>query len=322
MSDVAEGRLGRRLRRILVLLPYAIKHPGVTVDELSRKFGVRSKDLMDDLDLVFMCGLPGYGPGDLIDVSVDEDRVYIRMADYFSAPLRLTPAEGLALYAAGAPLAELPEMKDADALRRALVKLGRALGMSGDEQDPGIDVELAGGSVEHMERLQEALAAGRRVHLEYLSATRGELTERDVDPWALIAALGRWYLVALDHLSDEERMFRLDRMKEVTILDADAPVPDDFDPSRYRGAFVGGDEEPVMSMEIAPAVARWFSEYYPIRSNERMSDGWERVEMIASGPVWAAKLLLQLGAGVRNVQPGELDAAARELAGSIAANYS
>ena len=322
MSEAAEGRLGRRLGRILVLLPYAIKHPGVTVDELSRKFGVKPEDLMDDLDLVFMCGLPGYGPGDLIDVSVDEDRVYIRMADYFSAPLRLTPAEALALYAAGAPLAELPEMKDADALRRALDKLGRALGMSGDQQDSGIEVELAGGSVEHIGRLQEALNSGRRVHLEYLSATRGELSERDVDPWALIAALGRWYLIALDHLSGEERMFRLDRMKEVTVLETPAPVPEDFDPSRYKGAFVGGDEEPLMTLEIAPGVARWFSEYYPVRSKEALPDGWERVEMIASGPAWAARLILQLGAGVRNIQPAELDGAARELAAAIAANYS
>ncbi|MDQ4027963.1 MAG: hypothetical protein M3214_07955, partial [Actinomycetota bacterium] len=85
MTEQAYGRLGRRLRRILVMLPYAIRHPGISVDDLSRKFSVRRQELIDDLNLVFLCGLPGYGPGDLIDVTLDEDHVYVRMADYFSA---------------------------------------------------------------------------------------------------------------------------------------------------------------------------------------------------------------------------------------------
>ena len=126
---------------------------------MSERFDVKPKDLLDDLDLVFMCGLPGYGPGDLIDVSVDDDRVYITMADYFAAPLRLTPAEALALYAAGSALIALPELKDADALRRALAKLGDALGMTGEGLS-GIDVELEGGSLNHLETLTTALERG------------------------------------------------------------------------------------------------------------------------------------------------------------------
>jgi predicted DNA-binding transcriptional regulator YafY len=55
--------------------------------------------------------------------------------------------------------------------------------------------------------------------------------------------------------------------------------------------------------------------------SEDLSDGWSRVELTASGEVWAATLLLQLGTGVRNVEPKELEGAARELAESIAAKY-
>ena len=216
MTEEAYGRLGRRLRRILLMLPYAIKHPGVSVDELSRKFGVEKRDLLEDLNLVYMCGLPGYGPGDLIDVSFEDDRVYVRMADYFSAPLRLSPAEALSLYAGGAALASLPDMTDADALRSALEKLGRALGADGD-RSADVTVHLEEGASEHLGVIQEALRKGKRIHLEYLSASRGVLTERDVDPWGLIAALGYWYIVGLDHDSGEERMFRTDRIKAVAL---------------------------------------------------------------------------------------------------------
>lgn len=321
MSPSDTGRVGRRLRRILVLLPYAIRHPGVTVDELSRKFGVKKQDLMADLNLVFLCGLPGYGPGDLIDVTVEEDRVFVRMADYFSAPLKLTPAEAVALYAGAAAIAELPEMDEADALRRALGKLGRALGTDGAE---GAPIRLTGGAGAgtHLQTLRDALVRRRQVRLEYFSASRGELTERDVEPWGLFTALGRWYLIALDHATDEERMFRVDRIRSSEVLDAPAEVPQEFDADRYRGAFRRGNgDAPEMTIEISPAVASWFEEYYPVSESRELPDGWRSLRLPYSGERWAATLLLQLGSDVRNVAPAEVVDAADSLARAIAERH-
>lgn len=304
------------------MLPYAIRHPGVSVDELSRKFGVRKEDLLEDLNLVFMCGLPGYGPGDLIDVSLEDDRVYVRMADYFSAPLRLSPAEALSLYAGGAALASLPDMADADALRSALEKLGRALGADGNRL-ADVTVHLEEGASEHLGVIQGALKEGKRIHLEYLSASRGALTERDVDPWGLIAALGYWYLVGLDHDSGEERMFRTDRIKGVALMAEDAPVPDDFEPDRYQGAFVGKPEAQAhLVMEISRDAMRWFEDYYPVISKKPLRGGWHRVELLTGGERWAATLLLRLGDQVRNVEPEAFAVGARELAGAIARRHS
>ncbi|MPZ70278.1 MAG: WYL domain-containing protein [Actinobacteria bacterium] len=322
MTEEAYGRLGRRLRRILLMLPYAIKHPGVSVDELSKKFGVQKRDLLEDLNLVYMCGLPGYGPGDLIDVSFEDDRVYVRMADYFSAPLRLSPAEALSLYAGGAALASLPDMNDADALRSALEKLGRALGADGDRL-ADVTVHLEEGASEHLGVVQEALREGRRIHLEYLSASRGVLTERDVDPWGLIAALGYWYIVGLDHDSGEERMFRTDRIKAVSLTSEDAPVPEDFEPDRYQGAFVGKPEgQAHLVMEISPDAMRWFEDYYPVVSKKKVAGGWHRVELLTGGERWAATLLLRLGAEVRKISPEAFAEGARELAGTIIRRHS
>jgi proteasome accessory factor C len=323
VSQDAAGRLGRRLQRILLLLPYAIRHPGVTVDELSLKFGVDKLELMDDLNLVFMCGLPGYGPGDLIDVSIEEDKVYVRMADYFSAPLRLSPAEALALYAGGAATADLPEMKEADSLRRALVKLGRALGIAGNgDGTSGINVRLEDRPDAHLRTMQRALREAKQVQLEYWSASRGALTKRAVDPWGLVAALGRWYLIGFDHSSDEERMFRLDRIKEASVTDMAAPVPDDFDPDRYKGAFSDRDATPNLSFEISPDVSRWFEDYYPVARSTILDDEWRKVELVSSGERWAATLVLRLGEGVRDVQPKSVVKEAARLASAIAARHA
>ena len=315
MSEDAYGRLGERLRRILVMLPYAIAHPGVSVDELARKFGVGdSRRIVEDLNLVFLCGLPGYGPGDLIDVTLEEDRVFVRMADYFSAPLRLSPAEALVLGAGAAALADLPGLEGADALRRALDKLKRAIG------GPGVQVRLEEAPSAHLETLNRALEESRRVEIEYFSASRGKLTRRAVDPWRLIVSLGRWYLVGLDHLSDEERMFRVDRIKSIDILDARAPVPDDFDPESYRGAYRESAGIRV-AFEISPDVAAWFADYYPLVSRTDLADGWQRVELTASSPRWAAGVALRLGRGIRAIEPSEVTEETRSLAHTIAARY-
>jgi proteasome accessory factor C len=323
MSTDAQNRLGKRLQRILLLLPYAIKHPGVSLDELARKFELRKKDLVEDLNLVYLCGLPGYGPGDLIDVAMDDEHVYIRMADYFGAPLKLTPVEALALYAGGAALVDTPGLEDADALKRALEKLGKALGTAQqDAGDVGIQVKVERDTAGHLDELNRALRERRRVHLEYLSASRGQLTKREVDPWGLITALGHWYLVGWDHLSEDERMFRLDRMKDVEVRHEVANVPHDFEPERYKGAFVGGDSQTRVTFEISPQAARWFADYYPIDESEEMDDGWTRVTLQTGGTRWAATLLLRLGADARNAEPAAIGADARSLAKEIAARHS
>lgn len=300
------------------MLPYAIRHPGIGVDELARKFGVARQDLLDDLNLLFMCGLPGYGPGDLIDVSVDEDHVYIRMADYFEAPLRLTAVEALSLYAGGAALASMPDMTAADALRRALAKLGRALGA---DAGTTIDVQMAAGPADHIAAIKDALEQQKRIRMEYFSASTGELSEREIDPWLLYAALGRWYLIAWDHGRADERMFRVDRIKSVGVLDVHADQPKDLDVARYAGAFRSGTEGSVARLEISPRAARWFEEYYPVRSASSSSDGWRAVELEYTSPGWLARLVLSLGDDVRNVEPEPIAAAARKLAAKILTRY-
>jgi proteasome accessory factor C len=144
------------------------------------------------------------------------------------------------------------------------------------------------------------------------------MTKRDVDPWGLITALGHWYLVGWDHLAEDERMFRLDRMKDVAITDRSAEVPGDFDPERYKGAFLGGDEQDRVSFDISPQATRWFAEYYPIESSETLEDGWTRVRLVSGGNRWAATLLLRLASDARNAQPTEIADEARSLAKEIA----
>ena len=100
---------GPEIQRILALVPWIVAHPGSAKTEIALRFGVTTQQLDDDLALVLMIGVPPYSPGDYLDVEEDDEgHVTIRLADYFQRPLRLTPAEGLALLAAGRALPRFP----------------------------------------------------------------------------------------------------------------------------------------------------------------------------------------------------------------------
>src|ERR1700722_4050825 len=112
-----------RLGRLLAIVPWVVAHDGPEVAEVCRRFDVSEEDLLADLDLLFLCGVYPYTPDTLIDVDGAECRVWIRMADYFRRPLRLTPAEGLALVSAGSMLLAMPGADGDGALAGALAKL-------------------------------------------------------------------------------------------------------------------------------------------------------------------------------------------------------
>jgi proteasome accessory factor C len=121
-----------RLGRVLNLMPYLLARPGIRIADAADDLGVTAAELRDDLQLLWVCGLPGYGPGDLIDMSLDGDTVTITYDAGIDRPLRLTPDEGLALMVALRTLAETPGLAHRDAVERALAKIESAAGEAAD----------------------------------------------------------------------------------------------------------------------------------------------------------------------------------------------
>ena len=97
-----------RLQRLLAVVPWVAARDGPRLDDVCTRFDCREDELVDDLQMLFLCGLHPYTPDMLIDVDIADGRVWIRYADYFARPLKLTPAEGLALLAAGRTLLATP----------------------------------------------------------------------------------------------------------------------------------------------------------------------------------------------------------------------
>ena len=163
-----------RLQRLLALVPWVLDHPGATVDEVCERFEMTRETLIADLELLYVTGVPPYGPGDLMEAWVDGDKVHIGFADWFARAPRLTWREAAGLYLAGRALDALPEVAEQGALARALAKLEAVL--PPDQLDrvqelaDRVSVDLEGGDpAETTSRteLARAAATGRRVEIEY-----------------------------------------------------------------------------------------------------------------------------------------------------------
>ncbi|HEX6301926.1 MAG TPA: WYL domain-containing protein [Acidimicrobiia bacterium] len=308
---MTSSRTVSRLSRILALIPYVLDKQAVDVDEIIDRFGYSKDQLTRDLNTIFVCGLPGYGPGDLMEAYLDEDEVIIDAADFFAKAPRLTPVEALGLLAAG--MTVIGSGEGSPALESAVRKLSKVM-------MPDADTSLAVDVLDQSQNvgvLRDAAAAGRVVRMIYRSVGKEETTEREVEPWSVFATLGRWYVLGYCRLVDDQRTFRADRIKELEVLDETFQRPESV-PEPGVGYSPSKDDVTCV-LDLKPA-ARWVLEYYPvevIRDSTRST----RIRFHSPDAEVPARLLLRLGTDARLVEGPEVAARTDEIGRSLLAKY-
>jgi len=319
-ASTTESRSGgERLGRLLNLVPYLLARPGILVTEAAADLGVSERQLREDLELLWVCGLPGYGPGDLIDMAFDGDRVTITYDAGIDRPLRLTQDEALALVVALRMLAQVPGVQNREAIERALAKIESAAGDAAAGLP--VAVRMPGAGAERLAELQGAVQRRHALQLTYYTATRDEVTERVVDPMRVVVAGGFAYLEAWCRRVEAVRLFRVDRIDSCVELEEPAePPPEAQQHDVSEGVFKPSEELPLVTLRIG-RWARWITEYYPCeRVIEESPDRW-LVSLRASDLDWARRMVLGLGPEVTVVAPEALVEAVRVEAGQALAAY-
>lgn len=322
MSRTAPPASGARdqVARLLTLVPFLHHRDGVRLDEAARLLGTSSEQVLRDLKVLFMCGLPGGLPDDLIDVDMDaiqteqggaitEGMIRVENAEYLARPLRLSATEASAIIVALRMLRDTSTGENRALVGRVLDKLEGAAATAGAAH---VDVTPSPRDAEQVaiadrtRRLTDAAAAGRQVRLSYWVPSRDEESERLVDPRGVVSHGVFSYLDAWCHRAQGERLFRLDRITKLEVLDS--PVVTDPRPPRdlSSGLFtdVEGDEHVVVTLRLAPE-ARWATEYYPVRTVRNDPDGSAEVDLVVVDRRWLDRLLLRLAPYAEVVRPAE-----------------
>lgn len=317
---MAERTATGRLRRLLALVPYVLSHQGLPLVEVAQRFDISEDELIDDLKLLWVCGLPGYSHLELIDVSFESGDVYIRNAEVISAPMRLHRDEAVALLV-GLQLIEA----SSDAESRIAISDLRAKLLAATTEDAesvGERIAIVPADTSSVGvTVAEALSRQRRLLLHYYVPSRDEVTEREVDPITVTTIDGVSYLRAWCRSAEAIRHFRLDRIEVAKIidrpasppLDAETDAPDDV-------AFLPARDAPTARLRLQPN-ARWLIDFL-LAQDVLAGDTGTEITISVGDPQRILALVRQMGDAVEILEPTWLRQAARESAGQALGLYS
>jgi proteasome accessory factor C len=303
-----------RLRRLLVMLPWLMERGEVTVAEAAERFALTEDEVVRDLELAAMCGLPPF-VDELIDVFVDDGVIVVGVPRLFTRPLRLNAVEAFELLTAGRAAMELPGADASGPLGRGLAKLATALG---EDDTSGVRIELDRPDI--ADRLVAAASVNEELAIDYWAASRDETTERRIVPRQVFADRGEWYVSADDDRSGQVRTFRVDRILRAeptgrTVAPSEAPLP-------TPGTWFADESVRRAVLRLSPA-ARWVVERYPHDDvpSRPDADGWVTVRMPVASEQWLVRTMLRLGPEAELVEPEELRDVVAAAADRVLARY-
>ena len=315
-----------RLVRLLNMVPYFQANPRITFAEAASDLGVSTRQLRDDINQLWMCGLPGYGPGDLIDFEFSGDTIDVTFSAGIDQPLRLTSPEATGLLVALRALAEVPGVVDPEAARSAIAKIESAAGtLSHASGSVSAEPQPAPAESHAAATVREAVRAEKALVIEYYSASRDQLSSRVVDPIRILLVGDHSYLEAWSREAEGVRLFRFDRIVDAGVLDERSAPPEPVlqnppDTSLFNPESETETRLPSATLRIAPE-ASWIVDYYPLREVRELPDGHFEAEMTYGTEEWMTRLVLGLGDVVTVLAPVELADRVRTAAQAAVSAY-
>ena len=286
-----------RLRRVLFLVPYAVRHRGIAVKDLARKCGITEKELLEDLDFLLGVGSPPFAPDDFLDLYVEGDRVYVALHQSFSRPPRFTESEAAALAAAAQALGGEGKDRAVKALRDSVPRERRA---SFDELAGRVYAGSPPARDSVLGRLQRAIAERRAVRLRYYTATRDAESDRTVHPWTLAQRLGHWYLYGFDRAREKPLAFRVDRIRECSLGDERFDAPTEAQLQRARLFSEASGE--AIRIRLGPLAAAWALARPGVTLVHRGEES-AVVEVAGASVPWATRFALSFGGDAEVLAP-------------------
>lgn len=316
------SQVSNRLVRLLNMVPYFQANPRVTRDEAAAALGVTRKQLDADLDQLWMCGLPGYGPGDLIDFDFTGDTIEVTFTAGVEHPLRLTSTEATGILVALRALLDVPGMVDPQAARSAIAKIESAAGTAAAPDAVAEDADEPESA--SAAAVRDATRAGKALALEYHSASHDTVSSRVVDPIRVVLVSDHSYLEAWCRSAEGVRLFRFDRIVDARVLDEPAAPPAPAVQAGPDTALFDADaEDPSLhsSLLLIDRSAEWMFDYYPLRVITELPNGACEAAMTYASDEWMARFVLGFGSAVRVLAPQSLADKVRETAAAAVRAY-
>ena len=302
MVDVAANRA----LRTMDLIPFILENPGISIENLAKQFSVTEKQIEDDLQLVFMCGLPGYTPYELIDLVFEDGVVSIIDPQVLDKPRRFSKSELVVIVLGLQILGELNNSNSVranqiKALSDKIMKLGNSNSVlinSGQNNSPYVDIVL------------NAISLRKSLIIEYHSMIRDEITNRIILPRYLYFLNGNLYLNALDLDAKADRVFKLNLIKKCEI--GSATENQTYENNEYAIQVV---------LDIDKQFVNFIERNSSVITNIQENKDSYRVDLMVSNMEWLKRSILSYSPGITVISPVLLATEVREVASSLMSAY-
>ena len=209
-----------RTSRMLDLVPYINTHQGISLVDLAAVFEISTDQMINDLTTLWMCGLPGYTPLELMDLDFESGYVTIRNAPTLARPRSITHEEGVALVL-GLEVLRSSISTEREDLIAAIASLSQRIARL-------VNLPLAlsaSSNISHevTTSVRQAISHRSGLKISYHSLYKDEISSRVVLPLEMLESEGSLYLHAYCFTAQDFRHFRIDRVQSAETAEVEKP---------------------------------------------------------------------------------------------------
>ena len=298
---------GKRALRTMDLIPFIVENPACSIRSLAEKFSVSEDQIEKDLQLIFLCGLPGYTPYELIDIVFDNGIVTVIEPQVLDRPRKFSKSEMVVIVLG---LRILSELYPADStqilkLEKLIAKISALVPIYVSKQTgKNLNSNL-------LKDLNRAINQSLSLDIEYSSVSKDEISKRNILPLELYLLNGAMYLRAVDFAQSSERVFRVDSIRIISIGSV-VSVQNDSNKEKVSEVSLMVDRSKKLFMERNSSI---------IKSVEDSKKGF-KVSVMVSNVEWLKRCILSNSPGITVAAPSDLATQIEMEARAILAMYS
>ena len=303
MSDTAAVRA----LRTMDLIPYILEHPGISINQLSKIFNVAEKEIEKDLQLAFMCGLPGYTPYELIDLTYEEGVVSIIDPQVLNKPRNFSNNERVVI-ALGLEILKEINLSNPENLKKIDKLREKFLDKKDEDSVIVVEQDL---SFPFLNIINQAIFERRIVIFDYQSVSKDVLSSRNVLPHKLYLQNGNLYLSGKDVQAQSDRIFKADQILSCTIGDL-------ADTERFHLA----QPEEIVELIVNHDNFNFIERNSSIIIDQEITNGQLHVKIRASNFDWLKRAILSNAPSIKVISPESLASEVEQMASDLISAYS
>jgi predicted DNA-binding transcriptional regulator YafY len=296
-----------RALRTMDLIPFILEHPGITINQLSTTFDVSEKQIEKDLQLAFMCGLPGYTPYELIDLTYEDGVVSIIDPQVLDKPRNFSSNEQVVI-SLGLEILKDINLSNPDNLNKIENLRKKVVDNQTVDSVMVFEQNL---SFPSMNIINQAIFETRFIVFDYQSVSKDLSSNRKVTPHRLFLQNGNLYMSGYDHQSQSDRIFKTDQISNIEIGKS----------SDHEHPKVPGEEQ-LVELIINADNVNFIERNSSIIVNKRISDGKLHVTVKVSNFDWLKRAILSNAPSINVISPESLALEVKQMALDLISTYT